>query len=100
MKQSELRKIIREEVQKVLSEENTTIFPVNMKIAKRFGMDIEELQDDCESRYNLGKYEEGTDYNWSFERGDDFPNGIEVINKSMVADPKIKELIIFLKKGA
>ena len=97
MKQSELRKLIREEVKKALKEvDASNVYPIHMRIAKLFSMDIEDLQEECDTEYGLNKYSQDMDYKWIMERGDDFPNAIQIINKRMLSDAGIMDMLDFL----
>ena len=98
MKKSELRKLIQEEVRKVLKE-NQNVFVIGDNMAQTFSMDLEELQDEIDNEYNFAKYKEGIDYEWSIGRGDDFPNAITIKNTKMLQDPKVKEFLNWAKES-
>jgi len=93
MKLSQFRKLIREEVRKVVNESQDKIIGIGDSAARAYGMDMEELQNDVEDEYNFAKYREGIDYEWNIARGDDFPHAITIKNASMISDPKVKEFL-------
>ena len=97
MKVSELKNLIREEVRKVLKEAVTdNVYPIHMRIAKIFNMDMYDLQETCDDEYSLSKYTLNKDYKWNIARGDDFPDSMVIMNQSMLSDPEIKMLLRFL----
>ena len=93
MKISEFRKLIREEVRKVIAENQDNIVSIGDNAARTYGMDMEELQNNVEDEYNFAKYREGIDYEWNTARGDDFPHAITIKNVSMMSDPKVKKFL-------
>ena len=100
MKQSELKKLIREEIKKALRMEanGEEVIELNMKLFRLFNGDMEDLQDECDNEYGLVKYTQDKDYEWAIGRGDDFPNALIIKNKSMLSDAGIMDMIDFLQQ--
>lgn len=98
MKKLEFRKLIREEIKKVLKEATEQVYGLRLGAAKMYGFDFGELVDEA-NEYNFSKFdggedgEGGADYSWNFERGDDFPESITIKNPAMLNDPKVKDFL-------
>ena len=88
MKQSELKKLIREEIKKALRMEanGEEVIELNMKLFRLFNGDMEDLQDECDNEYGLVKYTQDKDYEWAIGRGDDFPNALIIKVKTIEYD--------------
>ena len=92
--QIKLRKLI----ERVLREERNLTFVISDYIADLFSMDFTELKSEVDNEYDFSKWTAGSDYEWIIARGDDFPNSIKILNKKMLSDSDVKELLRFLKQ--
>ena len=89
MKKLELKKLIREEIRKVLKEGRT--FIIGSDTARMYDYDEEEL--DSELQSVAPQYKKDVDYKYITAMGDDFPNAIEIKNGRMIADKEIESML-------
>lgn len=72
------------------------IVPIHPSHMQAFDFDVDEMAKEA----FLDRYQDGVDYEWAYERGDDFPHAIIIKNPKLLQDPNVKMALASMPRKA